>query len=77
MLLPMLDHPGFLSTIVMVLMMMLMMMMMMMMVMVMVTTTCTGEDKYRAPASLSLLVEHVTVTSLLIISRKKLLLLTV
>ena len=43
-----------------------------------VTTVCTGEDKYRDPASLSLLVEHVTVTSLLIRSLKtnKLLLFT-
>ena len=56
---------------VMMVMMMMMMMMMMVMVMVMVTTTCTGADKYRAPASQSLLVEHVTVTSLLIISTKK------
>ena len=31
---------------------------------------CTGEDKYRDPASLSPLVEHVTVTSLLIKSLK-------
>ena len=48
----------------------MMMMMMKMMMMRIVTTNCTGEDKYRDPASLSPLVEHVTVTSLLIKSLK-------